>query len=314
MNIAHTTEVADPAGLADEILRYAGIAERLLGTEGATVPSAGLDDVRRFYAGHPDLRLLSRDGPVRSLHVPLTLGGDRAPGGFLAQPGLVGRVIEESRTPIRSVIELGCAEGFNTAFLARRFPQIQFAGYDLVPAHIAVAGQELGDVPNARFEVADFHQLPVPAGGADLVFSVESIIHALDMAQLLRQVHAALPPGGTFFVIELFRPPAAPHGTSPELARACSLTETLLAIPAMYARPDWITLASAAGFGHVATADLTSAALPGMIRLSRLFGRLLERKAAPSDAELRSILTALLVCRTLQIGAHGLYAIQLTRR
>jgi SAM-dependent methyltransferase len=310
MSAAETAAVADEAALTEEILRYAGIAERLLGTAGGAVPAADLEDVRRFYAGHPDLPLLSRDGPVRSLHVPLTLGGDRESSGFLAQPSLVERVIEESPVPIRSVVELGCAEGFNTAFLARRFPHLEFAGYDLVPAHIAAARERLGEVPNARFEVADFHRLPASAGGADLVFSVESIIHSPDMAQLLRQVRAVLRPAGTFFVIELFRP--ASGEIAAELARARALTETLLAIPAMYARPDWIALAGDAGFRHVATTDLTSAALPGMTRLSRLFGRVLDRKTDLPDADLRSVLTALLICRTLRIGAHGLFAIQLT--
>lgn len=311
---------ATSAVLAEELLRYAAIAERLVGgSAGDAVPAADLDDVRRFYAGSPDTPLLSRDGPVRSLHVPLTMDGSGESSGFLAQPGLVAAVIESAPAPIRSVVELGCAEGFNTAWLAARFPEVRFVGYDLIPAHIAAAAQQLSDVPNARFEVADFHRLPVPPGEADLVFSVESIIHSSDMAQLLRQVHAALRPGGRMFVIELFRRTAAPAGPAPagpetDLDRACALTENLLAIPAMHAVADWIALADGIGFDHVGTTDLTAAALPRMMRLSALFARILDRRATPTDEELRSILTGLLICRTLQIGVHGLLAIEVVRR
>ncbi len=82
----------------------------------------------------------------------------------------------------------------------------------------------------------------------------------------------------------------------------------------MYAVPDWLALADDVGFSPVATTDLTAAALPGLLRMSRLFGRVIDRHAARSDDELRSMLTALLICRTLQIGLHGLYAIQLIKR
>lgn len=317
---AAATAAPANSALVDELLRYAALAERLVGDEAAdaTVPAVDLDDVRRFYAGSPDTPLLSRDGPVRSLHVPLTLDGAGDSTGFLAQPGLIAAVIEAAPTPIRSVVELGCAEGFNTAVLAKRFPEVRFTGYDLMPAHIEAATSRLADVPNARFEVADFHRLPAAAGETDLVFSVESIIHSPDMAQVLRQVVAALRPGGRMFVIELFRRFAAAAtptgGPDTDLARACALTESLLAIPAMSVLPDWIALADGIGFDHVATTDLTAAALPRMTRLSAIFARVLDRRAAPGDDELRSILTGLLICRTLQVGAHGLFAVELLRR
>jgi SAM-dependent methyltransferase len=301
------------ADLVDQIRRYGALAESLLGMSGgAPVPVAGLDDVRRFYAGGPDTSLVHRDGPVRSLHVPLsTDGGDST--GFLAQPGLVAEVVE-STDPVRSVVELGCAEGFNTAYLAERFPEVAFTGYDLVPEHIAAATARLADVANTSFAVADFHHLPVPAGSADVVFSVESIIHSTDMERVLGQAFAALRPGGALFAIELFRKDAGWGAGDAELERARAVTETLLAIPAMHAHADFLALAGRVGFDHVTTTDLTAAALPKMQRLSKLFARVLDRGGNRTDAELRSMLTGLLICRTLQVGAHALFAVRLAKR
>jgi SAM-dependent methyltransferase len=298
-----TTSEHDLAG-------YVRLAEELLGLDPATgqdaIPAPGMDDVRGFYTTGAASVVSDHSGPVRSLHVPL------AGSGVDTQPDLVDRIISAAPPGIGPVVELGCGEGFNTLHLARAHPEVSFLGLDLLPTHVATAEADGGPVGNARFAAADYHHLPLAPASVGLIFTVESICHSPDMPRVLSQVRDALRPGGQLFVIEQFRTHGF-DGLAAHDRHACAVAERLLAFPPLWTLPEWITLARRTGLEVTEATDLSPAALPMLTRAARLGRRLLSRPGTVPGAELKSLLSAVLVCGTLQLGGHGIYAIRMVR-
>lgn len=95
----------------------------------------------------------------------------------------------------RRALDLGCGTGLAARAFARNATEI--VGYDLSPGMIEQARQTgLYD----RLEVADMVEAlrGEPDGGADLIFSADSIVYLSDLAPLLGQAARVLSPDGLF--------------------------------------------------------------------------------------------------------------------
>jgi demethylspheroidene O-methyltransferase len=115
----------------------------------------------------------------------------------------------------RTVLDVGGGEGAFVAAAAKRFRDLQFIVFDL-PAVAERACANLGRMKlmhRATVVGGSFFSDALP-GGADLVTLVR-VLHDHDNAEaleLLRAVHAALPPGGVVLVAE---PMAGTAGSEP---------------------------------------------------------------------------------------------------
>ncbi|TQE22096.1 methyltransferase domain-containing protein [Streptomyces ipomoeae] len=104
----------------------------------------------------------------------------------------------------RSFVDVGCAEGAVGVHLLREHPHLRGIGFDLPGARAGfekyAAAHGLAD--RAVFEGGDFLRQSLPA--ADVVI-FGHVLHNWDLdvkLRLLRQAHAALPPGGLVVVYE----------------------------------------------------------------------------------------------------------------
>ncbi len=115
----------------------------------------------------------------------------------------------------RSILDVGGGEGAFIATLGARVPTLELALFDL-PAVGDRARQRLaaaGLSSRSQIHGGNFLTDPLPPGH-DIV-SVIRVLHDHDDApalQLLRSIHAALPPGGTLFIAE---PMAQTPGAEP---------------------------------------------------------------------------------------------------
>ena len=97
-------------------------------------------------------------------------------------------------TPEAQVLELGCGTGTTALNLAPSLGQI--TATDFSPAMIEIARGKGDGVDNARFEVAPARPNAAEAYDAILAFNLLHLLDDLDAS--LREIHAALTPGGVF--------------------------------------------------------------------------------------------------------------------
>jgi SAM-dependent methyltransferase len=286
-----------------DVTAYLRLAERL---------SSGGDSggsVQRFYGGSGPS---DAGNQVRPMHLPLTLHDQPDDAQFGAQSRLVSDWIG-TLGGVATAVELGCGVGYNSYAVAAAHPAVQVLGLDLVPSLLGVARGSAQRPPNASFVAADFGRLPLLGGTADVVFAIESVGYARDMPGLLDQVRQVLRAGGRLFVIEIFRTDRF-AGAPAQVTELCTATERLLAFPGLWSVPDWVALAADRGFEVTGLTDLTDAALPELRDFARVGEQALDSPAGLPDDWQRFLLVGLLVCRALQSGGHGYFAVQLTRR
>ncbi len=102
-----------------------------------------------------------------------------------------------------SVADVGCGNGQALIFLARGYPNATLVGYDNYPPAIEAANanaREAGLANRLRYEVCDVTQ-GIP-GSFDLITTFD-VVHDMPRPRpALREIHRALKPDGTYFVLE----------------------------------------------------------------------------------------------------------------
>jgi SAM-dependent methyltransferase len=118
---------------------------------------------------------------------------------YLAKPeGLVPRLEAGIR-----VADVGCGTGYCIAQMARRFPKSTFVGYDISSEGIREARAAAHGLANASFVVQDVMRLE-SAAPFELITAFDAIHDQADPAGVLRRVCAALSPGGTFLMLDVW--------------------------------------------------------------------------------------------------------------
>jgi SAM-dependent methyltransferase len=102
------------------------------------------------------------------------------------------------------VADIGCGHGHAINLMARAFPASRFTGYDFSEEAVRAARAEAErfGLANAGFEVVDVAALDVEAC-FDVVTAFDAIHDQAHPAVVLRNVHRALRPGGTFLMVDI---------------------------------------------------------------------------------------------------------------
>ncbi|MGE0718115.1 MAG: class I SAM-dependent methyltransferase [Alphaproteobacteria bacterium] len=102
------------------------------------------------------------------------------------------------------VLDAGCGRGSALLAMAARFPRSRFTGYDLCRDAIAFADDaaRAAGTGNARFCVRDLTDFDESAA-YDLVTSFDAVHDQKDPADLLRRLHRALRPDGTYLMQDI---------------------------------------------------------------------------------------------------------------
>jgi SAM-dependent methyltransferase len=189
--------------------------------------------------------------------------GEQLISGFLTRvPGLTERLGAGIR-----VVDVGCGTGHAINVMAQAFPASMFVGYDLAADAIerARAEAETMRLSNARFEVLDVTTLPADPA-FDLVTAFDAIHDQVAPRTVLRRVHDALAPDGTFYMVEFkfasdvgqnVANPFAPlyYGISTLHCMTVSLAHGGAGLGAVWGEEVARTLLTEAGFGHVEVVD-----------------------------------------------------------
>jgi SAM-dependent methyltransferase len=102
------------------------------------------------------------------------------------------------------VADVGCGSGHAINLMAQAFPASRFTGYDFSEGAVRAARAEAGrlGLANAGFEVVDVAALDLEAC-FDAVTAFDAIHDQAHPAAVLRNVHRALRPGGTFLMVDI---------------------------------------------------------------------------------------------------------------
>ncbi len=99
-------------------------------------------------------------------------------------------------------LDVGCGAGEFTRLLAQRAGRV--LGLDLSPEMIRLARQHSQSFENIDYQVADLPEWEFVAGTYDCVVSIATL-HHLPLFTALEIMRAALAPGGTLLVLDLYR-------------------------------------------------------------------------------------------------------------
>lgn len=205
-----------------------------------------------------------------SVHFALNFDGVYHPDGYYAQPLAVAEQIEQLNA--QKVLEVGCGKGFNSCFLAQKYPQIQFTGVDLTPKHLQIAKRKAqkNNISNLSLEFGNFNQLDVPDQSFDVVFGIECLCYANYPEVLLGELFRVLRPGGRLIVFDGYR--ARPlEQFSPSLQRAALLMEFSMALQSGFTEIEvWRDTAKLVGFQIQELKDISFAIQPNLLRLQKL--------------------------------------------
>ena len=116
---------------------------------------------------------------------------------------LVDGLVDRLREGI-DVADVGCGQGHAVNLMAEAFPSSRFVGYDFSEEGVAAgrAEAEAKGLANATFEVRDVSELDV-VGAYDFVTAFDAIHDQRNPAKVLRAIHDALRPGGTFLCVDV---------------------------------------------------------------------------------------------------------------
>ena len=100
------------------------------------------------------------------------------------------------------VLELGCGMGFNSNYLARKNPAVNFTGVDLTLNNIKEANKNAKELNNVNFKQMDFDALTELEEQYDLVFAVETLCHSKDVAQVIAHINEKLTATGKIIIYD----------------------------------------------------------------------------------------------------------------
>jgi SAM-dependent methyltransferase len=133
------------------------------------------------------------------LHCGISYDGTFKKGDVEEDARIVERYIHE--THARRVLELGCGLGPNSAFLARRNPEVRFEALDLSNKPL----KRIANIPNLRFHCGDYHDLSKFEDKAyDIVFIVEAFCYSKNKLCALREVKKKLQRNGLFIFFDAY--------------------------------------------------------------------------------------------------------------
>jgi len=100
------------------------------------------------------------------------------------------------------LLDVACGTGNAALALAEQLPLATITGIDFAPAMLAQARAKAAQAQlcNVEFQEMDMQQLAVPAGAFDGAICAFGLFFVDDLAQQLRQIAAAVKPGGQVLI------------------------------------------------------------------------------------------------------------------
>lgn len=163
--------------------------------------------------------------------------------------------------PGETVLDLGSGAGFDCFLAAKGVgPQGRVIGVDLTPEMIAKAGENAkrSGYRNVEFRVGEIEKMPIEDNSIDVVISNCVINLAPNKAQVFREIHRVLKPGGRMLLSDIVLLEELP----PEVRD--SDPAYIGCIAGAMLKDDYLRLLREAGFEDAAVKEATSSGIEHM--------------------------------------------------
>lgn len=167
------------------------------------------------------------------------------------------------------VLDAGCGVGGSALWMAETIG-CEVVGITVVESQLAQAmarAAARGLDGKASFLKRRFEDTALPAGGFDVVWALESAVHAVDKAAFVAESHRLLRPGGRLIIAEYMLREQPPL-TVGEHAAFADLLEGW-AMPSLLTESEYREITAASGFASVEALDFTEAVRPSVERMHR---------------------------------------------
>ena len=132
---------------------------------------------------------------------------------------MIEKLAENLAVPAGShVLDAGCGEGSVAIYLAKKY-QLNITGIDLLDFNISNAESsriKLGLNDQVTFKLADYSKTGFPNSSFDAIYTMETLVHAPNYKETIKEFHRLLKPGGK---LVLFEYSMAPDGEIPAEAK-----------------------------------------------------------------------------------------------
>ena len=258
----HADDLRKPAQPADVFQARIGRLERVFDLGSVLSRGRTSREVISYYnqssLGYHILH--SREGAI---HMALNPDGIFSPEGYGRAAQLVMRQFPED---VESrILELGCGRGYNIASIARAYPACTVLGIDIVPRHVKRALRATRDLPNATAQLGDFERMPYEDGSFDVLYSIESFCHTLNLPGAFAEARRVSRLGTRFIVIDAWRTDKSgrlPAGSR----RAVELLEASMSVGNVRTRKSWLHEAAQQGWQLCGITPLSAEVLPNLER------------------------------------------------
>ncbi len=157
----------------------------------------------------------------------------------------------------QTVLDAGCGVGGSSLYLAKN-RGCKVEGITLAGKHVALANnkaKELGLDHLAHFSVNDFTQSNFPSESFDVVWAIESVCHANEKKDFLKEANRLLKKGGKLVMVDFYR--SMPKPNEKEFYYLNSWAKTW-AVPHFEFKNDFLKKATDVGFTEVQSQNLTT--------------------------------------------------------
>jgi ubiquinone/menaquinone biosynthesis C-methylase UbiE len=186
----------------DEIKKYNRIVENIVGKTGIASSQPTNVALNQYYAqlGIIYRKFHSEEG---AMHFPIKFAEDQKhKEKLLYQAQTVEKIIQEKDGA--KVLELGCGMGFNTIYLAKNNPNVQFDAIDIAANNIKIAKKKASKLSNVSLLEMDFDRLNLPEKKYDVIFGVETLCYSKDLIGLLNKLSSMLTEEGKIIIFDAF--------------------------------------------------------------------------------------------------------------
>lgn len=173
------------------------------------------------------------------------------------------------------VLDAGCGEGNVALYLAEK-RGLHIDGIDLLDFNINRAYEvtkEKNLSKSVNFQIGSYMELPFADASFDGVYTMETLVHAPDYRQALKEFHRVLKPGGKIVHFEYSIKPSSELLPSQQAAMERLRRVNLVASMPAFNEFEFGTMTEkwqAAGFNNVKTEDITARMLP---MLKKFYGK-----------------------------------------
>jgi len=160
--------------------------------------------------------------------------------------------------PPRMLLDLGCGVGGTMFSLARAFPEAQLHGVTISTQQVAMAqafAREQALEDRCEFIVGDFEQLRLDLR-ADVIFAIESFVHASYPERFLATCREHLAPGGVVLIVDDFLATQVPPDAH-VMQRTIERFREGWHVPGLCTRDVFDTVAGSEGFARVDDQNLS---------------------------------------------------------